>query len=126
MRCDARGARPVDYDHKQGRQPAFYIERDDEFYADGTDGLLLIEKVYLCTDNEDGELIEDWERFYELDRQRHGKELYIPEDILSYVDDEYFENTPQTRAMLRYLENRRPAGEKRPDRQRSYAARWWI
>lgn len=109
---------------RDGKMP-FYLERESEFYGDGTDQLLLIGKslIYIlnedCTDDdvveyfcsiETGEeytgpdlLIPDWGRFYELNKQRTGKPLYIPKDLLPYIDEEYHEETPQVRGMLRFL-----------------------
>ena len=97
---------------------AFYIALDNEFYHDGTDDLLLINKVYLCVDDEEEGLVEDWDRFFELDSQRRGKQLFIPSDLLAYADDDYYENTPQAQAMLLFLEQRRPAKEDQKTKRR--------
>ena len=103
---------------------SFYIERDDEFYSDGTEELLLIDMVFLIVANDDFEieqfnhameqdeeydgpepLEEDWDLFFELDKQRIGKPLFIPADILRYADEDYIEETPQVKAMRHFLES---------------------
>ena len=97
---------------------AFYIAPENEFYHDGTDDLLLINKVYLCVDDEEEGLVEDWDRFFAIDSQRRGKPLCIPADLLAYADDDYYENTPQAQAMLRFLEQRRPAKEEQETKRK--------
>lgn len=97
---------------------AFYIAPENEFYHDGTDDLLLINKVYLCVDDEEEGLVEDWDRFFAIDSQRRGKPLCIPVDLLAYADDDYYENTPQAQAMLRFLEQRRPAKEEQETKRK--------
>lgn len=100
----------------------FYIESQAELYDDGSDDLLLIQKSFLLKENEDFKerhakalfddpeqydgpppLVEDWEIFYQLDKERAGKELFIPPDLLRYADEDYYEKTPQTEAMLRFI-----------------------
>jgi hypothetical protein len=100
----------------------FYIEESRELYDDGPDDLFLIQKSFLLKENEDFKekdakalfdnpeqydgpppLVEDWEIFYQLDKERAGKELFIPPDLLKYADEDYYEVTPQTEAMLRFI-----------------------
>lgn len=102
---------------------SFYIEREDELYIDGKDSLLLIDRDYLIKPNPDFDmnelakalqqgteydgpepLLEDWDRFFELDKERWGKPLFVPADILPYADGDYIEQTPQVKAMRRFLE----------------------
>ena len=86
----------------------FYLELESELYDDGKDVLLLIDKEYLCVKNsefteadipkfiqsrETGEpydgpypFEEDWDIFYELDRQRQDKGIYIPDDLMKYAE----------------------------------------
>lgn len=104
---------------------SFYIENEQELYKDGRDKLILINKDYLCIPNDECEieqfidcmendkpydgpspLIEDWERFYALAKEQAGKKLYIPDDVLQYAVDDYYEDTAQARAMLKYLEGK--------------------
>ncbi len=101
----------------------FYIESQAELYDAGSDELLLlIHKGFLLKENDefkekhakmlfddpeayDGPppLVEDWEIFYQLDKERAGKELFIPPDLLRYADEDYYEETPQTEAMMQFL-----------------------
>lgn len=102
----------------------FYLELESELYDDGKDVLLLIDKEYLCVKNsefteadipkfiqsrETGEpydgpypFEEDWDIFYELDRQRQDKGIYIPDDLMKYAEP-YFPDTPQVKAMRKFL-----------------------
>ena len=48
-------------------------------------------------------LVEDWEIFYQLDKERAGKPLVVPPDLLKYADEDYYEETPQTRSMMQFL-----------------------
>jgi len=97
---------------------------ESELYDDGKDVLLLIDKEYLCVKNsefteadipkfiqsrETGEpydgpypFEEDWDIFYELDRQRQDKGIYIPDDLMKYAEP-YFPDTPQVKAMRKFL-----------------------
>ena len=100
----------------------YYIEESRELYDNGPDDLLLIHKGFLLKENEDfkerhakklfddpeaydgpSPLIEDWEIFYQLDKERAGKPLVVPPDLLRYAEESYYEKTPQTEAMLRFL-----------------------
>ena len=100
----------------------YYIEESRELYDNSPDDLLLIQKSFLLKENEDftekdanalfdnpesydgpSPLIEDWEIFYQLDKERAGKPLVIPPDLLKYADEDYYEVTPQTESMLRFL-----------------------
>lgn len=100
----------------------FYIINETELYNDGDDKLLMIDKALLLEDNEDFDyealiralltgnkidtssiIRENWDHFYALDKQRCGKPLYIPTDILPYVKDGYYEETPQMIAMKQFL-----------------------
>lgn len=98
-----------------------YIVPESEFFSDGTDDLFLISKKYLCVVNEECDmeeflkkiddpyydgpppLIEDWERIPPLYHLREGKKLFIPDDLLNYSDLEYYESTPQTRALEQFI-----------------------
>lgn len=100
---------------------SFYIENEKELYQDGKDKLWLISKDYLCVENPDctdddlrrfatdesydgpAPLMEEWERFYELNKQRAGKKQFVPKNILLYAQEDYFESTQQATAMLRFL-----------------------
>lgn len=100
----------------------FYIEESRELYDDGPDDLFLIQKSFLLKENEDFKekdakalfdnpeqydgpppLVEDWEIFYQLDKERAGKPLVVPPDLLKYADEDYYEETPQTRSMMQFL-----------------------
>lgn len=102
----------------------FYLALESELYDDGKDKFLLIDKEYLCVKNneftkddiprfihckETGEpydgpypMEEDWDIFFELDKQRQGKGVYIPDDLMKYADP-YFPETPQVEAMRKFL-----------------------
>ena len=100
-----------------------YIVPESELFADGDDSRYIVSCFYLCEHNEDCDLldffghlrdssdydgpsplIENWERIYPLLEQRAGKPLYVPDNLLDYCDEEYFEETSQTKAMQRFLE----------------------
>lgn len=100
----------------------YYIEEEREFYRDGTKKLLLIDRAYITVENEafeldkfiqciqngeeydgPGMMEEDWDRFFELDKLRCGKEMYIPSNILNYANAQYIQETPQVEAMRRFL-----------------------
>lgn len=102
----------------------YYMINEKELYKDGTDQILLIEKSFMIVDNpnydhsaavkamqngEDNDLpkmfLEDWDIFFALDEQRCDKPLYIPKDILVYANEDYYEKTPQTEAMKKFLKN---------------------
>lgn len=98
-----------------------YIVRESEFFSDGTDDLYLISKEYLCVDNDECDfeefwdnhddpdydgpmpLIEDWDRIPPLYHLREGKKLFVPDDLIHYSDPEYYESTPQTRALEAFI-----------------------
>jgi len=98
-----------------------YIVPESEFFSDGTEDMYVISKEYLCVDNEDCDmeefiekigdsdydgpppLIEDWDRIPALYYLREGKKLYIPDDLLNYSDLDYYESTPQTRALESFI-----------------------
>ena len=129
---------------------SFYAEREDAFYSDGTGELLLIDKGFLIVPNDDfdidqfnrtvkrGEeydgpepLEEDWDLFYELDKQRSGKQLFIPADILRYADEDYIEETPQVTVMRQFLEREVKLDEKASapgddGRTPAEEASWWA
>lgn len=103
---------------------SFYIENEKELYQDGKDKLWLISKDYLCVENPEctdddlrrfatdesydgpAPLMEEWERFYELNKQRAGKKQYVPKNILLYAQEDYYEPTQQATAMLRFLKEK--------------------
>ena len=100
----------------------YYIEEERELYKNGTDKLLLIDKAYITVENEDfdprkfvqsiqnGEeydgpamMDEDWDRFFELNHLRQGKEEYVPTNILNYANEQFLQETPQVEAMRHFL-----------------------
>ena len=104
-----------------------YIIPESEMYEDGDDTLLILSKYYLTVDNKEcdiGDFIdkmddpdvdvsslpppfaEDWDRFYPLYEARAGKTLFVPDDLPMYANEEYYESTPQTAALERFLEPR--------------------
>ena len=52
---------------------AFYIAPENEFYHDGTDDLLLINKVYLCVDDEEEGLVGSGFRSLPLPMRRRSR-----------------------------------------------------
>lgn len=47
--------------------------------------------------------IVTYKDFYTLQEQREGKPLYVPKDILKYLDEDYYERTPQVAAAESFL-----------------------
>lgn len=115
-----------------------YIVPESEFFADGDDSRYIVSCLYLCEQNGDCDLrgfiehvrdesdydgpsplIEDWEKIYPLLEQRAGKPLYVPDNLLDYCDEEYYEETPQTEAVRRFLEEhiREPEDFDVPDKE---------
>ena len=98
-----------------------HIVPETEFFSDGTDDLFLISKFYLCVDNEECDteeflkqsddpeydgplpLIEDWDGIPTLYHLREGKRLFVPDDLINYADLEYYEHTPQTKALEQFI-----------------------
>ena len=50
-------------------------------------------------------VVRHWDEVQELRQKTAGKPLYFPPDLLDYADEDYFEETPQTEAMLWFLMN---------------------
>ena len=103
------------------------IVPESEIFLDGDDTLYLVANNYLLEYNEecdfeaflqavaedlsyDGEppLIENWDKVAELYWQRQGKPIFIANDLLEYADEDYYQETEQTEAMVRFLEERLP------------------
>ena len=82
----------------------FCLVPETELYRDGREGIVLLigENVAPARFEE----AEDWDAFHALDAARQGKELFVPDDLLNYADDDYYEDTPEARAMLRFLKRR--------------------
>lgn len=78
----------------------YSILGEDELYADGTAPEPLEREIV-----EESLYMFDLEDYVELVKAQSGKPYYIPgrEVLLKYADEEYFEQTPQSRAMLDYL-----------------------
>ena len=86
---------------KRHEEHFFCILSEDEIYTEGS-----------SCEPPDRELIEEslalygFEAYELLRAEQQGKHYYIPpdkEEFLRYADDGYFEKTPQTNAVLRFL-----------------------
>lgn len=98
---------------------------EKEFYCDGCDDLFIVVNWLIFSINPDfspeeikkfgacvkhgieycgpSPLVISYDGFYALQEQREGKSLYVPKNILDYLDEDYYEKTPQTVAMKTFL-----------------------
>lgn len=106
-------------------EKGYRILQDKELYDDGGEGLYIICGALLIAPNPDfgekelkrykacaakGEAytgvspeIITYANFYALQEQREGKPIYVPREILKYLDEDYYEKTPQVVAMEKFL-----------------------
>ena len=97
------------------------ILAEKELFSDGNDDLYIVADKYIIVENEltdeitdsdapedtrPSELVFDWNRFYPLFERRKDKPLYVPDDLILYADSDYYESTPQTSDMERFLSAR--------------------
>lgn len=94
----------------------FSIMNEKDFYGDGEDVPLLVDSAYFVVIDEsykpkrgadvnisDFFCLDD-DRFDDFYRQRAGKRLSVPPDLMEYADPDYYTETKYTAALLKFLE----------------------
>ena len=101
------------------------IIEEADLYSDGAETLLLVLKKFLYVPNKDCDLKEyarhlddlggydgpppvivDWDRVIALDRARAGKRLFVPDNLLDYATEGYYEETGEAIALRDFIEER--------------------
>ena len=105
---------------KQDPYAIFEILNEKDIYRDGKDVPLLVDNAYFYILDEDYKpkkgsaatiqdlFCWDYDRFDDLYSQRVGKPLTVPEDLLEYVDQDYYTETKYNKALLKFLEKNLP------------------
>lgn len=91
----------------------YFVLPESDFYEDGKDDILYLVDIPTIAEFEDGELVGmSLDPVCDILDRSYEKPLYIPKDLLCYIDSTYFESTPEVKAMERFLRKSFFAGRK--------------
>ena len=82
----------------------YFVLPESDFYEDGDDDRLFLVDISIMLEVEDGEILDFFlDDAVEILDSAYEKPVYIPDDLLCYIDDFYYEETTETDMMKSFL-----------------------
>ncbi|MGI6766411.1 MAG: SEC-C metal-binding domain-containing protein [Lentihominibacter sp.] len=96
----------------------YFVLPEEDLYVDGEADVLYLIDVMTMLEVEDGEITNMYlDDAIEILNMAYYKELFVPDDILCYIDYPYFEETQETEAMKVFLRNAFFSGKNENDEE---------